>query len=90
LLTPSTTASIDRIEMLVHPSGQTHLPLDNRNNGGNVERKLDRMMEELRTTPTAIGYSVPPMPDAVSRLQLAHDEINKTFGVGFAEKHPEV
>jgi hypothetical protein len=30
------------------------------------------------------------MPDAVSRLQLAHDEINKTFGVGFAEKHPEV
>jgi hypothetical protein len=55
-----------------------------------IERKLDRMMEELRTTPTAIGYSVPPMPDAVSRLQLAHDEINKTFGVGFAEKHPEV
>jgi hypothetical protein len=42
-----------------------------------IERKLDRMMEELRTTPTAIGYSVPPMPDAVSRLQLAHDEINK-------------
>jgi hypothetical protein len=30
------------------------------------------------------------MPDPVSRLQLAHDEINKTFGVGFAEQHPEV
>jgi hypothetical protein len=42
-----------------------------------IERKLDRMMEELRTTPTAIGYSVPPMPDAVSRLQLAHDEIKQ-------------
>jgi len=23
-------------------------------------------------------------------LQLARDEINKTFGVGFAEQHPEV
>ena len=30
------------------------------------------------------------MPDPLSRLQLARDEINKTFGVGFAEKHPEV
>ena len=28
--------------------------------------------------------------DPVSRLQLARDEINKTFGVGFAEQHPEV
>ena len=30
------------------------------------------------------------MPDPLSRLQLAHDEINKTFGVGFAEQHPEL
>jgi hypothetical protein len=30
------------------------------------------------------------MPDPLSRLQMARDEINKTFGVGFAEKHPEV
>jgi hypothetical protein len=28
--------------------------------------------------------------DPVSRLQFARDEINKTFGVGFAEQHPEV
>jgi hypothetical protein len=28
--------------------------------------------------------------DPVSRLQLARDEINKLFGVGFAEQHPEV
>jgi hypothetical protein len=30
------------------------------------------------------------MPDPVSRLQLARDEINRIFGVGFAEQHPEV
>jgi hypothetical protein len=30
------------------------------------------------------------MPDPLSRLQLAHDEINKTFGPNFAEMHPEV
>jgi hypothetical protein len=28
--------------------------------------------------------------DPVSRLQLARDEINRIFGVGFAEQHPEV
>jgi hypothetical protein len=30
------------------------------------------------------------MPDPVSRLRLARDEINKIFGAGFAEKRPEV
>jgi hypothetical protein len=30
------------------------------------------------------------MPDALDRLQMARDEINKTFGAGFAENHPEV
>ena len=30
------------------------------------------------------------MPDPLSRLQMAHDEINKTFGPSFAEQHPEV
>jgi hypothetical protein len=29
------------------------------------------------------------MPDPFS-LQMARDEINKTFGAGFAEQHPEV
>jgi hypothetical protein len=30
------------------------------------------------------------MPDPVSRLQMAHDEIDKTFGAGFAQQHPEL
>ena len=30
------------------------------------------------------------MPDPLSRLQMARDEINKTFGPNFAEQHPEV
>ena len=30
------------------------------------------------------------MADPISRLQLARQEIDKTFGVGFAEQHPEV
>jgi hypothetical protein len=30
------------------------------------------------------------MPEPLSRLQLARDEINKTFGPDFAEQHPEV
>jgi hypothetical protein len=30
------------------------------------------------------------MPDPISRLQMARDEINRTFGAGFAEDHPEV
>jgi hypothetical protein len=28
--------------------------------------------------------------DPISRLQLAQQEIDKTFGVGFAEQHPEI
>ena len=32
----------------------------------------------------------PTMSDPIGRLQLARDEIDKTFGAGFAEKHPEV
>jgi hypothetical protein len=31
-----------------------------------------------------------PMPEPLSRLQLARDEINKTFGPDFAEQHPEL
>ena len=30
------------------------------------------------------------MPEPPSRLQLARDEINKTFGPNFAEQHPEL
>ena len=30
------------------------------------------------------------MPDSISRLQLVRDEIDKAFGAGFAEKHPEL
>jgi hypothetical protein len=30
------------------------------------------------------------MPEPLSRLHLARDEINKTFGPNFAEQHPEV
>jgi hypothetical protein len=30
------------------------------------------------------------MPDPLSRLQMARDEINKTFGPNFAEQHPEL
>jgi hypothetical protein len=30
------------------------------------------------------------VPDPLSRLQMARDEINKTFGPNFAEQHPEV
>ena len=30
------------------------------------------------------------MPEPLSRLQLARDEINKTFGPDFAEQHPEL
>jgi hypothetical protein len=30
------------------------------------------------------------MPEPLSRLQMARDEINKTFGPDFAEQHPEL
>jgi hypothetical protein len=30
------------------------------------------------------------MSDPISRLQLAQQEIDKTFGAGFAREHPEV
>ena len=30
------------------------------------------------------------MPEPLSRLQLARDEINKTFGPDIAEQHPEL
>jgi hypothetical protein len=30
------------------------------------------------------------MPEPLSRLQLARDEINKTFGPDFAEQHTEL
>jgi hypothetical protein len=30
------------------------------------------------------------MPDPISRLQMAHDEIDKTFGAGYAQQHPEL
>jgi hypothetical protein len=30
------------------------------------------------------------MPDPISRLQLVRDEVDKAFGAGFAEKHPEL
>jgi hypothetical protein len=30
------------------------------------------------------------MPDPLSRLQMARDEINKSFGPNFAEQHPKL
>ena len=30
------------------------------------------------------------MPDPVSRLQFAQQEIDKVFGPGYAREHPEV
>jgi hypothetical protein len=49
---------------------------------------------------TPMGRATEPSPllfylaggpmDPVSRLQMARDEINRIFGVGFAERHPEL
>jgi hypothetical protein len=30
------------------------------------------------------------MPDPISRLQLVRDEVDKAFGAGFAQTHPEL
>jgi hypothetical protein len=52
--------------------------------------RLKRRRQRVLVRSLARREPVPDFSCPVSRLQLARDEINKTFGVGFAEQHPEV